>query len=266
MGERRMIKNKRDKYIGKENYNHQGYLMKIISYNTYNDIEVEFAEPYHCVIKTGTGHFLNGGVVNPYAPTICGVGIVGNKYATYIKDSKKSLKEYGIWCSMLKRCFDGKYKEKFPTYLDSTCNPIWYYYDNFYEWIHEQANYNVVKNMDYNIDKDILFKGNKIYAPEKCIIIPQRVNKLFTKCDANRGEYPIGVCRDNYSGYYASYCNDGKGQVHIGNYKDINTAFEKYKEYKEEIIKSVAEEEYLKGTITKECYNAMIKYQVEITD
>lgn len=261
-----MPKNKRDEYIGRENYNHQGYLMKIVSYNTYNDIEVEFAEPYSCKIKTGTGHFIDGGVINPYAPTICNVGIVGNKYVTHVKGSNKSLKEYGIWCSMLKRCFDKKYKEKFPTYINVTCNPVWYYYENLYEWIHEQSNYEVIKNTNYNIDKDILYKGNKLYSPEKCVIVPQRVNNLFTKCDANRGKYPIGVCLDNYRGYYASYCNDGDGQVHIGNYKDMNKAYERYKEYKEAVIKKVAEEEYSKGTITEECYDAMMKYQVEITD
>lgn len=261
-----MKRNKRDEYIGKENYNNQGYLMKIISYNTYNDIEVEFAEPYHCILKASTRHFLDGGITNPYAPTVCGVGIVGNKYATNVQGSNKALREYGIWRSVLTRCFDKRYKEKYPTYENASCIHEWFYYENIYEWIHEQENFNIVKNTNYNIDKDILFKGNKLYAPEKCIIIPQRVNKLFTKCDAKRGKYPIGVSYDIYSGYYGAYCNNGEEQVHIGNYKDMNTAYKKYKEYKESVIKKVAEEEYAKGTIIEKCYDAMIKYQVEITD
>ena len=39
-----------------------------------------------------------------------------------------------------------------------------------------------------------------------------------------------------------------------------------YKEYKEKIIKQVAQDEYNKGNIIKECYDAMMKYEVEITD
>ena len=35
---------------------------------------------------------------------------------------------------------------------------------------------------------------------------------------------------------------------------------------KEDLIKQVAEIEYAKGNITKQCYNAMMNYEVEITD
>ena len=38
------------------------------------------------------------------------------------------------------------------------------------------------------------------------------------------------------------------------------------KEYKEYIIKQVAQEEYAKGNITKQCYEAMMNYEVEIAD
>lgn len=43
-------------------------------------------------------------------------------------------------------------------------------------------------------------------------------------------------------------------------------AFEAYKIYKELIIKQVAKEEFDIGNITKKCYDAMIHYEVEITD
>ena len=47
------------------------------------------------------------------------------------------------------------------------------------------------------IDKDILYKGNKIYCPEKCIFVPFSINSLFTKRQNRRGDYPIGVCKNN---------------------------------------------------------------------
>lgn len=41
---------------------------------------------------------------------------------------------------------------------------------------------------------------------------------------------------------------------------------DKYKKHKEEIIKQVAEIGYKSGNITKQCYDAMMAYEVEITD
>ena len=52
----------------------------------------------------------------------------------------------------------------------------------------------------------------------------------------------------------------------IGRRKTIEEAFNIYKEYKENIIKQVAQEEYSLGNITKKCYDAMMSYEVEITD
>jgi hypothetical protein len=52
----------------------------------------------------------------------------------------------------------------------------------------------------------------------------------------------------------------------LGVYQTINEAFHAYKRYKEYLIKSVAQIEYNKGNITKKCYEAMMNYEVEITD
>lgn len=259
-----MPKNKRDEYIGMENYNSKGYLMKIVTYNTYNNIEVEFLEPYPCRVKTGTGHFLKGEVTNPYVPAVFDIGMVGNKYPTIISKTKKT-KEYNIWYSILRRSYSDYYKSMFPTYKDVTCDPVWFYYDNFYNWVHSQSNYEAIKNMDYNIDKDILFKGNRIYTPEKCTLVPQYINKLIIKQESTRGDCLIGVVR-NKNGTYGVYCNDGKNQKHINNYKSELDAFFAYKEYKEKTIKRIAQEAYNNGFITEQCYDALMNYEINITD
>lgn len=54
--------------------------------------------------------------------------------------------------------------------------------------------------------------------------------------------------------------------VTIGIYTTVEEAFEAYKKYKEKLIKEIADIEYKKGTITKECKNAMYRYTVEIND
>lgn len=116
------------------------------------------------------------------------------------------------------------------------------------------------------IDKDILIKGNKIYSPETCCLVPVNVNNLFVKHDSLRGDYPIGVFLENDK-YVAKCTNSIVGKsIRIGLYDTVEEAFNAYKKYKENLIKEIADIEYNNGTITKKCRDAMYLYKVEIND
>ena len=54
--------------------------------------------------------------------------------------------------------------------------------------------------------------------------------------------------------------------VHLGVRNSPEEAFLLYKKEKENYIKQIANEQYNIGNITKRCYDAMINYEVEITD
>lgn len=246
--------------IGETKYNIHGDLMKIVEYNTNKDIIVEFQDRHKTKIHTRYKFFTEGTVRNPYSKNMFGVAIVGNKYSTHTK-------EYSAWNNMLRRCFDDNFKEKHSTYKDTTCCEEWLYYENFYEWLHKQENFDKWLNgKRWGVDKDILVKGNKIYSPDTCCLVPQNVNKLFTKNDMYRGDLPIGVTRKDDLLYvschnpfinrqkFLTYCNESKN------------GFFAYKSYKEDVIKKVAKIEYDKGNITKQCYEAMMKYEVGIDD
>lgn len=196
---------------------------------------------------------------------VLGIGIMGNKYSTRINGVL--LKEYDAWHGMLRRCFDVKKKKKQPAYKDIMCCEEWLNYENFYEWLHSQKNFDKWYNgKRWALDKDILFKGNKIYSPTTCCLVPQNVNNLFLKRNSTRGDLPIGVFRHG-NGYQSCCKNPFNNKTeHLGTYYDINSAFQAYKKAKESYIKQVAQEEYNKGNIIKRCYEAMINYQVEITD
>ena len=116
------------------------------------------------------------------------------------------------------------------------------------------------------LDKDILSKENKIYSPETCCLVPRIVNSLFIKRTRDRGSLPIGVTK--HGERYRAKCNDPLSNVrkHVGVFDTPELAFNAYKKYKEALIKKVAQIEYDNGTITKECYDAMMRYKVEITD
>lgn len=199
---------------------------------------------------------------------IYGVGFAIGKYPATIDGTKT--KEYETWRGMLKRCYEQAYQEKEPTYSGCEVCKEWHCYETFYEWIIQQENYNKWKNGGRNwcIDKDISIKGNKIYSPSTCFLVPKNVNGLFTNRKLHRGELPVGVRHHKKNHNYGATCmNPFTGKFHhIGSYLTIQEAFNAYKKYKENIIKLVAKKEYENGNITERCYNSMLKYEISIED
>ena len=255
--------------LEEEKLNNQGCLMKIIKYNEATDIVVQFQDEYRAEVHTQYTNFKRGNVKNPYFPSVYGVGITGNKYQTWITGTNEHTKEYDAWQNMLARCFDKKIKEKYPTYKDAACCEEWLYYDNFYEWLHKQPNFNNWHNNDgWHLDKDILIKGNKIYSPDTCVLVPYNVNKLFVKHELHRGNLPIGVTKcNNRDGFIARCMNPiTNKRDYIGYYSTPLKSFIAYKSYKENLIKEIARLEFNNGNITERCYCAMMNYEVEITD
>lgn len=98
--------------------------------------------------------------------------------------------------------------------------------------------------------------------------MPQWINTLFIKCDASRGQYPIGVSYHKRDRKYEARCNINEEYMNLGYYNTIEQAFNVYKIAKENEIKRVANDCIFKGFITKDnrLYKAMINYQVEIAD
>ncbi len=167
---------------------------------------------------------------------------------------------------MLERCYDDKYQERKPTYKECEVCTEWHDFQNFSEWYND--NYYEIPNESMALDKDILFKGNKIYSPETCVFVPQNINKLFTKRDNDRGKCPIGTYQLP-DGNYGVYCNNGYGKSdYLGVYSTKEEAFRVYKQYKEKIIKEVID--LYEGIIPEPHYSklkkAMYNYRVEIDD
>ena len=239
--------------------------MKIVEDNGSSDVVVEFQDEYRFKKHTQYCNFKSGSIKNPYAPSIHNVGIIGNKYSVW--KNGKPTKEYSIWATMLKRCFYKNLKDSQPTYKDVTCCDEWLLFENFYDWLHSQGNFKQWKNNKrYALDKDIIIKNNKIYSPETCCVVPQNVNCLFLKREADRGDLPIGVRRNG--NLFSACCHNPftNKTERLGIYQTIDDAFQAYKRYKEYLIKQVAQIEFESGNITKRCYQAMINYKVEITD
>lgn len=238
--------------VGKNNF---GTLMKIIEYKNCDDIVIEFQDQYKCQKNTTYVNFRRGQVKNPYDKTACGVGYVGEgKYLT--KENGRSTKLYSCWVHMLERCYYEKNQNLHQSYY-GTCSVCdeWLNFQTFAKW-YEEHSYEV--NERLHLDKDILFPGNKIYAPDKCILVPQRINELFSYKPKNNG-LPVGISKTKSGKYVARYNGE-----QLGIYDTLDKSYEAYAKKKEEIIKRIAEQ--YRAIIPQELYNALIRYKVDINN
>jgi hypothetical protein len=246
--------------IGTVNKNRFNKEMIVCEYNNAIDIMVKFINTDEDMIHTTWQSFCKGGVKSVYDKTVHGVGYIG-KGIYKVSEKCKYTPQYISWNRMMQRCYDQKLKERNPTYKDCTVAEEWHNYQNFAQWYDE--NYYEVEGERMHLDKDILIKGNKLYSPETCMFVPQRINMLFVKSDAKRGKFPIGVCQDNETKRYIARCVDVK-QKSVGTYCTPEEAFYAYKIYKEKYIKQIAEE--YKDKIPTRLYESMLNYSVSILD
>ena len=252
--------------IGERNYNTFGSEMVIVNYNGCMDIDVYFPE-FDWIFKHAKyNNFKKGEIKCPYERRFYNVGYLGEgKYK--VSENGKNTRVYDTWKAMLQRCYSEKEHERHPTYIGCEVYEGWHNFQNFAKWYKD--NYYEVGNEKMCLDKDILFKGNKIYSPDTCIFVPETINKLLIKKDKNRGESVIGatLCKN---GKYQAQCNiinpeTGKSkQEYLGLYDSQEKAFQVYKYHKERNIKQIAD--YYKIHIPQKLYDAMYNYEVEIDD
>lgn len=190
-----------------------------------------------------------------------GVFSIGVSDIPINKHDKCEYRKYVLWKNMIKRVYDPHRQKGHSTYKSCSVCDEWKTFSAFKEWVENPEN-NYQEN--YHLDKDILIKGNKIYSPSTCCFIPSEINKIFTKRQKLRGNCPIGVTYDNKR--YISSLSTIYGKKYLGCYKTPKEAFYAYKIFKERYIKELAEKYFQEGKITERVYNALMEYEVEITD
>lgn len=249
--------------LGETRINNQGEVMFIVEYVNAQDVTVQFKTTGE-VVKCTYDTFVKGNVKSHFTPSVFGIGITGVEPTR--NEDGEIIDSYKCWKDMLRRCYSAKYQEKQPTYKDCYVYNEWLYYPNFKNWY--DKNYYEVGNKTSQLDKDILVKNNKIYSPDTCVFTPSFINSLFTKCQNNRGELPIGVSYHEGSKKYQAKLRmykNGKSTIkHLGYFDTANEAFEAYKKAKEDYIKEVADE--YKDRIPVKLYEAMYEYEVDIND
>lgn len=188
-----MIKAPSDMSVGSTHKTKSSGFVKIVEYNGHDDVVVSFIDTGFKK-KTTSKKIRSGSIKDNMKPSVFGIGFVGDgrfswSSHTYI---------YNVWQGVLQRCYDEKFKTRYPTYKECTICKEWLNFQVFAEWM-EGKDYK-----DKQIDKDIKFKGNKHYSPETCVFISQRENIVAAQAKHHYFTSPHGEVVEVYN--LAEFC------------------------------------------------------------
>ncbi|QCQ57712.1 HNH endonuclease [Vibrio phage Athena] len=148
--------------------------LRVVNYTNASNVLVEFIDTKYRK-STRASYIISGSVKDPYYPRIFGKGYLGEGVFKTTNNGTQS-KEYTLWVSMLRRCYDTKLHIKYPTYSECSVCDGWLCFQTFAKWA--KAN---LPNSDAHLDKDLLITGNKVYSPETCkFLSPQDNAQLAT--------------------------------------------------------------------------------------
>ena len=186
---------------------------------------------------------------------VCGVGINDADYVVKVwetigyVDGKQKQKQkqkliwicpyYRVWSNMLERCYSSKFQERNPTYKGCSVSDEWLKFSVFKSWMEKQ---------DWEgkqLDKDLLFEGNKMYSSETCVFLSSVVNNFTIDSGATRGEWLIGVCWDKERNKFMSLCRNPftKKQENLGRFHCEQEAHQTWLKRKLELAYDLAAEQ-----------------------
>ena len=168
----------------------------------------------------------------------------------------KNERSYKVWSNLLLRTIANPLKKYFPSYMKCELCEEWKEYANFKAWYNNPVNGYI---NGYDLDKDLLSNGRKLYSPETCCFIPKHLNFLLRNKPKN-DSLPNGVYK-NGKKYQSRFMYRGKR--YFMQHPTVESAEKEYKRVKSSIIKAEAEKLYAENLITKRVYNALIKYVLE---
>lgn len=234
----------------------EGYGVEVVEYDNYHKITIEFTDKFRYRRVVRGGDLKKGEIKNPYHKSIFGVGYLGVGPYNVSENGKKS-RAYSIWSGVLKRCYSGKYTNRSRSYEDCTVAEEWHCFQDFAHWYYKQPN---AENPEFQLDKDLILMGNRIYSSSTSSFVPASVNTLLLDCGSARGSYPLGVRK--VGNKYETRLRVGNHRVKLGAFRTPEEAFRVYKKAKEAHVKKVAEEN--KDKVDKRVYDYLMNWEVPL--
>lgn len=227
--------------------NSSGYAT-IVAYESSYKVLIEFEDNTRRYVRIGD--LKRGQVKNLNKPSYKGVGYdtkVGVEVDTLLRSR---------WSTAIDRCYGKPNKNgKSDGYKGVTLCDAWLDYAEFYKYWKGKF----VK--DFEIDKDLLCVGNKVYSPEFCVMLPPEINKAIRVNRKSGSTLPLGITENGSGGYRAKTSFKGK-ESYSSTVTCPKEAFLWYKNFKETLAKSLAEK--WRGKIEDRAYQAL--YNLEMTE
>lgn len=157
---------------------------------------------------------------------VYGVGINDLYGKTSFVDNsgkRRQLRSYNIWVKMLERCYSKVYQKKYPTYIGCSVDTEWLVFSRFKEWYDDNF-LNKEGVCRFELDKDLLGYGSKIYSKNTCIFIPSSVNSFMTNIKLTNTTGFTGVTKRNNT--YRARIKDfvTNKRISIGDYSTAKEA------------------------------------------
>jgi hypothetical protein len=152
--------------IGDTFQSREGDFCKVVSDNGWDNVVIRFDSGYEQ--RATRRQLQTGSVKDRFKKTYFGVGYLGG---VKHKTKGKSIKAYSVWKLMLDRCYGGD--GRFPAYEGCTVCSEWHNFQNFADWYYENK---PKDGASYDIDKDLLVDGNRVYSPRTCVFLTHQEN------------------------------------------------------------------------------------------
>lgn len=142
-----------------------------------------------------------------------------------------------IWIGIMRRCYDINY----PSYYVYGGRGVivcdeWHNFQNFKNWYISNYRFDLEdKGINLQLDKDLLSKNVKIYSPNTCIFLPNKINRFLANKQCNNKSGYTGVCWDKKSKKWRATINDfdTNKKKHLGFFVNIEDANEVYQRQRE---------------------------------
>jgi len=137
-------------------------------------------------------------------------------------------------------------------------------FNAFAEWCQDQIGYS--HDTVFQLDKDLLVKGNKLYSEDTCVFVPKEINQFVIGSTSAVGAYPRGVNLFKRTGRFRAECYpSGCGlKRHLGYFDHSEEAFLVYKDRREYVAKFLANK--WQGKIEQRAVDALNNFEVDIFD
>ena len=233
---------------------------EVIEYVDSGNVKIRFLDGTETFVSSG--NLRKGRVKNPnkinklYGVAECDVVVN--------RSDEEGYKAYTLYRSLITRVYDEKFLLRNENYKDVSVCDTCLQFSNFKSDVFKMKGFDKSISDKWELDKDLLSEGNKVYSPETCCFVPPEINSLLVKGNNTRVKCLIGVRFNKKLSKYQADVSKNGDKVYLGLYNTEIEAFQAYKKAKESYIKEVSCR--WKDKIDEKVYKALLVWEIEEND